>query len=400
MKKIRIHTFIMLMAMSFLYNCNGKQDKTNRQQNDGYSVHGTIKGLQDGKIYLNHNDVVSRTSKVLDSASIKDGKFTFTGFIDHPDQVTLVSGDKYIRFFLENTEIEIFADVTIPVERYEGIKATIKGSKLNDLYQEQQAKEKAIVEQEKYAELSKLEKAYQKAQQERDREEGKKIYETLEKFKDLSSERSKELMNSKVKFIDKHPNSPVAPEVLGYMFSESSLSRNQMDDIMGKLSGDAKNTSMYHYFDDEYQAIKRTSPGEKAPEFTLKTPNGEDFSLSDIKDKYILIDFWASWCKPCRASYPHLKKVYSKYKDKGFEVLAVSTDSDHEAWKKAIKEDQTTWIHVVDTFNRPGFPSDTGTLYAVPFLPTTYLLDKNGVILAKNLSPDELDQKMKELFGY
>jgi thiol-disulfide isomerase/thioredoxin len=390
----------IVALMLLIFGCNGKQDKTNHQQKDGFSVHGTIKGLQDVKIYLNHNDVVSRTSKVLDSASIKDGKFIFTGFIDHPDQMTLVSGDKYIRFFLENAEIEIFADVTIPVERYEGIKATIKGSKLNDLYQEQQAKEKAIMEQEKYAELSKLEKAYQKAQQERDREEGKKIYEALEKFKDLSSERSKELINSKIKFVNKHPNSPVAPEVLGYMFSESYLSRNQMDDIMGKFSGDAKNTSMYHYFDDEYQAIKRTSPGAKAPEFMLKTPNGEDFSLSDIKNKYILIDFWASWCKPCRASYPHLKKVYEKYKDKGFEVLAVSTDSDHDAWKKAIKEDQTTWIHVVDTFNRPGFPSDTSTLYAVPFLPTTYLLDKNGVILAKNLSPDELDKKMEELFGY
>lgn len=390
----------IVALMLLLCSCKGKQGKTNLRQKEGYSVQGTIKGLEDGKIYLTQNDVLSRTSKVLDSASIKDGKFVFTGFIDHPDQITLVSGDKYIRFFLENAKIEIFADVMIPVERYEGIMATIKGSKLNDLYQEQQAREKAILGQEKYAELSKLEKKYQKAQQERNGEESKKIYEALEKFKDQSSERSKELMDSKTKFINNHPNSPVAPEVLGYMFSESSLSSDQMNDIMGKLSGDAKHTSMYHYFDDKYQAIKRTSPGEKAPEFTLKTPGGEDFSLSDIKDKYILIDFWASWCKPCRASYPHLKKVYEKYKDKGFEVLAVSTDSDHAAWKKAIKLDQTNWIHVVDTFNRPGFPSDTGTLYAVPFLPTTYLLDKNGVILAKNLSPDELDKKMIELFGY
>lgn len=399
MKKIYTRTLLVLMAIT-INNCNDKKNKTTLQQNKGYNVQGTMKGLEDGTIYLKQQDVVLRTSKVLDSTSIKDGKFIFTGSIDYPDQVTLVSGDKYIRFFLENEDIEIVADATIPVERYEGIKATINGSNLNDLYQEQQAKEKAIMEQEKYAELSKLEKAYQKAQLERDREESKKIYEALEKFENLSSERSKELMNSKMEFINSHPNSPVTPEVLGYMFTERFLTMDQMDDIMDKLSGDAKNTAMYRYFDDEYQAIKRTRPGAKAPEFTLKTPNGEDFSLSNIKDKYILIDFWASWCKPCRASYPHLKEVYSKYKDKGFEVLAVSTDSDHEAWKKAIKEDQTTWIHVVDTFNRPGFPADISTLYGVPFLPTTYLLDKKGVILAKNLSPDELDKKMEEVFGF
>jgi thiol-disulfide isomerase/thioredoxin len=384
--------------MLLIFGCNGKQDKTNHQQKDGFSVHGTIKGLQDVKIYLNHNDVVSRTSKVLDSASIKDGKFIFTGFIDHPDQMTLVSGDKYIRFFLENAEIEIFADVTIPVERYEGIKATIKGSKLNDLYQEQQAKEKAIMEQKKYAELSKLEKAYQKAQQERNREESNKLYDALEKYDDLTNKRSKELLNSKMEFINSHPNSPVTPEVLGFMFSERFLTMDQMDEIMGKLAGDAKYTSMYRYFDDEYRAIKRTSPGVIAPDFTLKTPDGNEFSLSQTKGKYVLLDFWASWCKPCRASYPHLKEVYKKYKDKGFEVVAISTDSDHDAWKKAIKEDQTTWIHIVDTFNRPGFPSDIGTLYAVPFLPTTYLLDPNGKILAKNLHADELDAKMKDIF--
>jgi thiol-disulfide isomerase/thioredoxin len=386
------------MTMSLLFNCNDKKEKTTLQANNEYNVQGTIKGIEDGMIYLNHNDVVSRTSTVLDSTSIKDGEFIFTGSIDHPDQVTLVSGGKYIRFFLENTEIEIFADVSIPVERYEGIKATIKGSKLTDLYQEQQAKEKAIMEQEKYAELSKLEKAYQKAQQERDREEGKKIYEALEKFENLSSERSKELLNSKMEFINSHPNSPVTPEVLGFMFSERFLTMDQMDEIMGKLAGDAKYTSMYRYFDDEYRAIKRTSPGVIAPDFTLKTPDGNEFSLSQTKGKYVLLDFWASWCKPCRASYPHLKEVYKKYKDKGFEVVAISTDSDHDAWKKAIKEDQTTWIHIVDTFNRPGFPSDIGTLYAVPFLPTTYLLDPNGKILAKNLHADELDAKMKDIF--
>ncbi|HEX9828477.1 MAG TPA: redoxin family protein [Flavobacteriaceae bacterium] len=398
MKRIHKHAIFMLMTMSLLYNCNDKKEKTTPQANNEYNVQGTIKGLQDGMIYLNQNDVVSRTSTVLDSTSIKDGEFIFTGSIEHPDQVTLVSGGKYIRFFLENKDIEIVADATIPVEKYDGIKATITGSASNDLYEEQQATEKAIMEQKEYAELSELESEYQKAQLERNREESNKLYDALKKYDDLTNKRSKELLNSKMEFINSHPNSPVTPEVLGFMFSERFLTMDQMDEIMGKLAGDAKYTSMYRYFDDEYRAIKRTSPGVIAPDFTLKTPDGNEFSLSQTKGKYVLLDFWASWCKPCRASYPHLKEVYSKYKDKGFEVLAVSTDSDHKAWKKAIKEDQTTWIHVIDTFNRPGFPSDTGTLYAVPFLPTTYLLDPNGKILAKNLHADELDAKMKDIF--
>ena len=398
MKRIHKHAIFMLMTMSLLYNCNDKKEKTTPQANNEYNVQGTIKGLQDGMIYLNQNDVVSRTSTVLDSTSIKDGEFIFTGSIEHPDQVTLVSGGKYIRFFLENKDIEIVADATIPVEKYDGIKATITGSASNDLYEEQQATEKAIMEQKEYAELSELESEYQKAQLERNREESNKLYDALKKYDDLTNKRSKELLNSKMEFINSHPNSPVTPEVLGFMFSERFLTMDQMDEIMGKLAGDAKYTSMYRYFDDEYRAIKRTSPGVIAPDFTLKTPDGNEFSLSQTKGKYVLLDFWASWCKPCRASYPHLKEVYKKYKDKGFEVVAISTDSDHDAWKKAIKEDKTTWIHIVDTFNRPGFPSDIGTLYAVPFLPTTYLLDPNGKILAKNLHADELDAKMKDIF--
>lgn len=388
-----------ISAILILLGCNTRKNNGDNSS-DGYTINGTIKGLDQGNVFLKQNGILTRTTNTLDSTQIINGVFAFQGHIETPDKVFLEIGDNRVDFFLENTDMEITVDASGNADLYTGLSKHIKGSPLNDQFEEQQTLEKAILEEDKYAELTKLEKEYQKAQMERDAEKIKKLYKALEEMDKLSSQRSKELIDSKIKFVGKYPESPVAPEVLGFMFSENYLSIEQMDEIMDKFSGDAKNTNMYAYFDDEYKAIKSTSPGAQAPDFTLRTPAGDDFSLSDIKDKYILLDFWASWCKPCRASYPHLKEVYNKYKNDGFEVVAISTDSDHDAWKKAIKEDQTKWIHVVDTFSRPGFPSDIGTLYAVPFLPTTYLLDRNGIILAKNLSADQLDEKMEELFGF
>ena len=390
---------IFAIAMMFWNNSIAKAF-TYAQISPGYVINGMIKGIDEGKIYLKEHDVLTRSTRILDSTTIKNGKFIFRGVIEVPDQVLLHTRDHYIPLFLDNTEIEVAIDPTVPFDRFTGPNTTIKGSAMNALFTAQKVKEQAILDNPKYSELSRLQKEYNEAQQNRDSKKSKELYEALEKLQGLADERSAALLKSKLEFLEKHPNSAVSPYVLGYMFSERQLSLADMEEITKLLSGAARRTSMYRYFDNEYQAIKRTSPGAKAPDFTLKTPTGTAFSLSDIEDKYILIDFWASWCKPCRASYPHLKQVYSKYKDKGFEVVAVSTDSDHEAWKKAIEEDQTKWVHVVDTFNRPGFPSDIGTLYAVPFLPTTYLIDKDGTILAKNLEPEELDNKLEALFGF
>ena len=128
--------------------------------------------------------------------------------------------------------------------------------------------------------------------------------------------------------------------------------------------------------------------GQQAPDVLLPNAKGDSIALSSSlkNNKYVLIDFWASWCGPCRRAMPGLKKLYSKYHDKGLEVYSISLDENANAWKRAIFEDGTKWLHVID---RQG---NTANNWGVSFIPNTYLLDENRNIIAINAEPDELDK--------
>ncbi len=128
----------------------------------------------------------------------------------------------------------------------------------------------------------------------------------------------------------------------------------------------------------------------KAPEITLKDTSGKEVKLSSLKGKVVLIDFWASWCGPCRRANKHLKKLYEKYKDQGFEILSISTDNSRRDWIRAIKEDKTSWLHVIDDRN-------VASAWQIQFLPTTFLLDKNGNFSAYDPDLDSLDGLIKIL---
>ncbi len=142
-------------------------------------------------------------------------------------------------------------------------------------------------------------------------------------------------------------------------------------------------------------AIKQQMIGVKAPEFTFKTPADKDVNLSDFKGKYLLIDFWASWCGPCRKENPNEVALYNRYKEKGFEILGVSLDRTKEPWIKAIADDKLTWTHVSDL---KGWQSAAAALYGISSIPHTVLLDKEGKIIARQLRGEQLAQKLDELF--
>lgn len=142
-------------------------------------------------------------------------------------------------------------------------------------------------------------------------------------------------------------------------------------------------------------AIKQMMIGVKAPEFTFKTPEDKDVNLSDFKGKYLLIDFWASWCGPCRKENPNVVALYNRYKEKGFEILGVSLDRTKEPWIKAIADDKLTWTHVSDL---KGWQSAAAALYGITSIPHTVLLDKDGKIIARQLRGEQLGQKLDELF--
>src|SRR5690606_30851036 len=123
------------------------------------------------------------------------------------------------------------------------------------------------------------------------------------------------------------------------------------------------------------------------------------FTLSSTRGQYVLIDFWASWCAPCRASIPHWKELYAQYHDKGFEIVAVTNDSRWSDWFKALDEEKMPWIQVADEFPVKGMPARIGTLYLTPHLPSYVLLDKEGKVIYHLGSKEEITAKIKELLG-
>ncbi len=141
--------------------------------------------------------------------------------------------------------------------------------------------------------------------------------------------------------------------------------------------------------------IGPTVPGALAPDINLKTPEGETLALSSLRGKVVLIDFWASWCGPCRKENPNVKKLYEKYKDKGFEIYAVSLDNNGDRWKAAIAKDGLPWKHVSDL---GGWKSSAAQLYGVRSIPQTFLLDQEGRIIQTGLRSHQLDQVLYQLF--
>jgi peroxiredoxin len=146
----------------------------------------------------------------------------------------------------------------------------------------------------------------------------------------------------------------------------------------------------------EQQKQEKISIGQEAPDIAYPNPEGKVEKLSDLRGKYVLLDFWASWCAPCRGENPNLVANYKKYHDKGFEIFQVSLDQSKDSWIKAIKADQLNWHHVSDLKYWSSAPAK---LYGVRGIPANFLLDKDGKIIAKNLRGPALGMKLKELFG-
>lgn len=143
-----------------------------------------------------------------------------------------------------------------------------------------------------------------------------------------------------------------------------------------------------------HQGIAQQKLGKHAPDIALTDVQGSLKRLSDQKGKVVLVDFWASWCGPCRKANPALLKLYSKYRQNGFEIFGVSIDDDKAAWKKAITRDKITWIQVND---REGWDGPAATAYKIEQIPTSYLLDKSGTIVAVDPSHEDLEKKVVEL---
>ncbi|NPA69010.1 MAG: AhpC/TSA family protein [Chlorobi bacterium] len=223
-------------------------------------------------------------------------------------------------------------------------------------------------------------------------EQTKIYYEYSKKFSEIKNNKDK--IEFIKKMIDDNPSSPVC------IFFIDNLNPKTDYEYFKKLADGLKKykyNPIVNEFITKTENIKKLEPGKEAPDIALPDPDGNIIKLSSLRGKYVLIDFWASWCRPCRAENPNNVKLYQKYRDKGFEIYGVSLDKDKNSWIKAIENDKLTWTQVSDL---KFWQSEGAKIYNVKAIPHTVLLDKEGKIIATGLRGHNLSQKLKEIFGY
>lgn len=201
-----------------------------------------------------------------------------------------------------------------------------------------------------------------------------------------------EMEHARTEFINKHPNSLVSSHILSTY--SKVWGKEKTKQLFNLLSVENK-TSEYGRRINKYIDInKDPKVGQQFADFEMTDTNGTVIKLSDIKGKIILLEFWASWCRPCRQENPNLVKAYEKYKSKGFEIFAVSLDSNKDNWLKAINKDNLNWIHVSDLKNQE---NEAALIYGVNAIPNNFLIDKNGLLIGRKLRGAQLNEKLREI---
>jgi len=353
-----------------------------------FELKGKAIGLNNSKLILFAVPDL-RTSDTLGVTIVKNGKFSFKGNIATPILARLMvpQSKRYSSFWLMPGTVEVELDTSRVSENSpKELVPIVKGSSEQDIYNLYQEKVKILSTDitREYKKLSTIKDAEEKKEQE-------------EKVSDIREECTKNLNLFYLDFAKEHNNSFAASFILSFAINDSYAPIEKLESTMNNFSNEVKQSVSYKKNSEELASLLRIQPGKPAPDFTLADVDGKDFSLSSLQGKVVLIDFWASWCVPCVASIPSMKILYNQYKDKGFEILGVSNDSKIDAWKKCIQQNSIPWINVVDRFPIQYRPAEIATLYSIHFLPTTLLIDKNGIIIGKNLHGKELEEKIKEI---
>ncbi|WP_421918839.1 redoxin domain-containing protein [Marinifilum sp.] len=374
---------VAILFISTMFSCGEK---------DQFILNGHIKGVENDKLVLGIWDKSTKSLIGMDTVAVENGDFVLKKKQLEVNQYILrfLDSKVSIPLLLENGMLELTANADDAKRGYIQ-KFDLKGSKNHDLIQRFNAMEDEILEQEKYAQSKQL-KA--KIKHVTNRDEYDEIRKELNK---LSPNLNTEVKAAKLDLIKNNLNQFFVVSVFPQIKNIATI--EQVKEVFNSMPETFK---LHHNVTDMMKDIKikeSIQPGKLAPDFTLKTPTDEDLSLSDLRGKIVLVDFWASWCKPCRASFPHMKELYQKYHTKGFEVLGVTNDTNHKAWKKAIKDDELPWLNVADQFPPEGRGMVIGS-YGMDYLPSTVLIDREGVIIAKLIHGDELDKSLEDIFGF
>lgn len=345
-----------------------------------YVITGTVAGYTDGTVYL--KKLVDQGGVKLidiDTAEVVDSKFQFTGVADSISygQVVLNSKQLVSDLFIEGGEIVITANI----DSLDG--STIQGTESNDLYSVYKSEISNL-----RADIKVLSEEFQKASSVGDEEKIKTIridYETMIENINVYTKN----------FITENITSAVSPVVTLISGVAQSADGSELNSYIENWDA-FKGTVCYNEIKKVADIKSKTDKGAAAPEITMATPEGESLSLSSLKGQYVLIDFWASWCGPCRRANPGVVELFNKYSEKGFTVLGVSLDNKKEDWLKAIEDDKLTWPHVSDL---KGWKNAAAVEYGIRSIPASVLVDKEGNIIGKNLTEEELDEKLSELLN-
>lgn len=349
-----------------------------RAQSDVYKIEGQLAKVKPGATaYVRY--IVGKTA-YSDSAQVHNGRFLITGMIDQPHYAWLSIDRKSIRFYLEPGTISVNSPDSIQ-------NAVVGGSPMNTDNQKLKEMLKSTNDQ-----LILLEKQYQIATP--DQKKSKEFKDALEKRNDALFAQQNTI---KTQFVKEHHTSMLSLFVLQQYTDLLGPEYFQVEPLFSGMSDVIKTSKPGKEYAKTLALLQNTSIGAFAPEFVQPDTSGKTVSLSSFRGKYVLVDFWASWCVPCRAENPNLVKNFQQYKDKNFTVLGVSLDRPNakEAWLKAIHKDSLDWTQVSDL---KFWDNEVAKQYAIRLIPQNFLIGPDGKILAKNIRGDALGVKLAELF--
>ncbi|RAJ87598.1 thiol-disulfide isomerase/thioredoxin [Chitinophaga dinghuensis] len=366
-----------LLGLMTLTTAAFAQDKKNFQLN------GKITDHKEGKVYVWYLD--SAGDRTIDSIQLKNGAFTVKGKLETVAiayiQQNMRSDDKAMLALVPGTQA--FTSTWNDM----GAGSVTGGDPANAGLHALQLEKKRI--QQKYQVV------LDSMRQEKDHDQAAAIRERLGPY-------FEENRQADYQFFKKYPGSVLTAYLL--RFHVSDLPLKELKGYYEGLSPLTKKTGFAKEVAEEIRSLEHGSPGAVAAAFTATDMSGKSLSLSDYKGKYVLLDFWASWCVPCRKGNPHLKTVYAKYQPKGFEIVGIADDDRNEkAWTAAVEKDGLPWRHVLRGSSKvydKTDPNDISYKFGIHSLPTKILINPEGIIIGRYGSDEEaLDKKLKEIYG-
>jgi peroxiredoxin len=341
---------------------------------NSYRITGTVEGAQEGDVvYL--QEYANRELVKIDSAIVRNGEFTFTGQQDSTVSrfITYTKDDVHYMtdFFLENGKIQVVL----------GENSKVQGTQNNQVYQDFKDQYKVLNDE--------MRETYMRI-----RTDSTLTADQKENLMKELDQKDSIAMNLAYSTIKTNIASAVGASLLPDYAPAFSL--DQQKELLGLLPAQYQDNDRIARLRDHVETIDKTSEGKRFIDFTLNSPEGEPVTLSDIiaQNEYTLIDFWASWCGPCRAEMPNVVAAYEQYKDKGFGIVGVSLDNNVDKWKEAITNLHITWPQMSDL---KGWENEGAKLYGVNSIPATVLVNREGVIVARNLRGEAITEKLAEL---